>query len=199
MNNTNFKATTGLMLDLETLGLGPRSVVSQVGIIVFPLDDPSTVSRVIDQYLPVQPQIEGLKRDVSFDTILWWMNQDEKARSRFIDNGGNDLEELLALVRSIHRKLTEEVARAGGVDNVEVWAKGPQLDVVNLETLFVDAGLVTPWKYSTVCDLRTLMRLADVHIGDVDATGITPHIAVEDCRFQLRCYAEAIRQLHARK
>lgn len=185
----------GIMLDIESLDLAPRSVVSQVGIIAFPLDDPETETRRIEQYLPIQPQLE-LGRTMSFSTIFWWMKQDEKARLRFIDNDGNDMEELLALVRSVHRKLSDLIIQAGP-SGVEFWAKGPQFDVVNLETLFIDCGLDIPWKYDSVMDLRTLMRLANVHTEQVDSTGVVPHVAIEDCKFQIRCYVEAMRHLRS--
>jgi hypothetical protein len=70
----------GIMLDLETLDLGPRSIITQVGIIAFPLDDPETEMRRISEYLPVQPQFE-LKRTVSFSTVLWWMEQEDAPES----------------------------------------------------------------------------------------------------------------------
>jgi len=185
----------GIMLDLETLDLGPRSAILQVGIIAFPLDDPETEERRIDQYLPIQPQI-ALGRTVSFETVMWWMGQDDKARERFVDNKGNDMDELTALVRSVHRKSTE-IIQSVGFDNVEVWAKGPQFDVVNLETMFVDCGLDVPWKYNTVMDLRTLMNLAGCHTENVDSSGIVPHVAISDCQFQIRCYAEAMKRLRS--
>lgn len=186
----------GLMLDNENLDLGAKGVITQVGVIAFPLDDPETELRRIDQDLPVQPQLT-LGRTMSFSTILWWMQQDDKARARFIENTGNDMEELLAFVRSIHRKISELIQQAGGKRNVEVWAKGPQMDIVQIESLFNDCGLEAPWDYDTVMDLRTTMKLAGIHTKDVDSTGIVPHVAVSDCKFQIRCYAEAMKHLRA--
>jgi hypothetical protein len=185
----------GISLDLETLDLGPRSVVTQVGVIVFPLNDPETEMRRINEYLPVQPQME-LKRTISFKTILWWIDQEDAARKRLRDSDGNDMEELLALVRSIHRKLSD-VIRQVGENNIELWAKGPQFDVVNLESLFVDCGLDAPWKYDTVMDLRTLSRLAGVSADTIDRGGLIPHVAVEDAKFQIRHYAECMRMLRS--
>jgi hypothetical protein len=185
----------GIMLDLETLDLGPRSIITQVGIIAFPLDDPETEMRRISEYLPVQPQFE-LKRTVSFATILWWMEQEDAARKRLKESDGNDMEELLALVRSVHRKLGDLI-RAVGETNVELWAKGPQFDVVNLETLFVDCGLQTPWRYDSVMDLRTLTRLAGIKTEMIGREGLVPHVAVEDAKFQIRHYVEAIKHLRS--
>jgi hypothetical protein len=185
----------GIMLDLETLDLGPRSIITQVGIIAFPLDDPETEMRRISEYLPVQPQFE-LKRTVSFSTVLWWMEQDDAARKRLRESDGNDMEELLALVRSIHRKLGDLI-RSVGEANVELWAKGPQFDVVNLETLFVDCGLQTPWRYDSVMDLRTLTRLSGIKTETIGREGLVPHVAIEDAKFQIRHYVEAMKHLRS--
>jgi hypothetical protein len=186
----------GIMIDNETLDLGPNSAILQIGVIAWPLDDPETEMRRVDQYLPIQPQL-ALGRTMSFSTVRWWMEQDEKARERFADNEGNDMDELTSLVRSVHDKLSKLI-HSVGMDNIEVWAKGPQFDIVNLETLFAAFGLDTPWRYDKVMDLRTLMRLAGVKTDTVDKSGIVPHIAISDCQFQIRCYAEAMRQLRSR-
>jgi hypothetical protein len=185
----------GIMLDLETLDTGPRSVITQVGVIAFGLDDPETEIRRITESLPAQPQIE-LKRTISFQTILWWMDQGQSARQKLRESEGNDMEVLLALVRSIHRKLSELI-RTYGESNVELWAKGPQFDVVNLESLFVDCGLPAPWKYNTVMDLRTLGNLAGVHTADVERGGLIEHVASEDAKYQINFYIEAIRRLRS--
>jgi hypothetical protein len=186
----------GIMLDLETLDTGPRSVVTQVGIIAFGLNDPETEIRRIAEYLPAQPQIDVLKRTISFATILWWMDQEDAARKRLKDSGSNDLEELQALIRSIHRKVSDLI-RSVGENNVEVWARGPQFDVVNLESLFIDCGLTVPWRYDTIMDLRTLGRLAELKSDSVGREGLIPHVAVEDCKFQIRFYIEAMRHLRS--
>lgn len=184
----------GIMIDLESLDTGPRSVVTQIGVIAFQLDDPDTEIRRIAEYLPAQPQLELFKRTISYETILWWMEQDDTARGKLKESAGNDSEVLLSLVRSVHRKLSDLI-RSVGDANVEIWARGPQFDIVNLESLFVDCGLAAPWRYDTVMDLRTLGRLAQVHSKDIDRAGLIPHIASEDCRFQIRFYSEALRNL----
>lgn len=184
----------GIMIDIESLDLGPRSIILQVGAIAYPLDDPEVEQRRIDQYLPVQPQID-LGRTFNWATMRWWMQQDEKTRERFVDNDGNDMEELTALVRSIHRKLTQLIESVNGA--VEIWSRGPQFDIVNLQTLFSDCALDTPWAYDSVMDLRTLAKLAGVKSEEIDKSGIVPHVAVSDCQFQIRHYIEAMRQLRS--
>jgi hypothetical protein len=183
----------GLMIDLESLDTSPRSVITSVGIIAFPLDDPETEMRRIHEYLPAQPQIDVFKRTVNFDTILWWMKQEEAARKYLHESSGNDMEVLLAFIRSIHRKLTDLIAQVGR-SNIEVWARGPQFDIVNLESLFIDCGLAAPWSYDSVMDLRTHAKLSGVKTEDIDKQGLTPHVAIDDCKLQIRVYVEALRK-----
>jgi hypothetical protein len=180
------------MLDIETLGLGPRVVTTQVAMIAFDIDDPSTELRTINEYLPIQPQL-GLGRTVTGSTLIWWMGQEEKARKRFANNSGDDLIELEALCRSIVRKFNQ--ITDDGRLSYELWAKGPQFDVVNLESLLVDLGFEAPWKYDSVRDLRTLMKIAGLSTKDVELGPLQAHVAIDDCRFQIRCYEEALRKL----
>lgn len=182
------------MADIESLDLGPRSIITQVAILVVDQDDPEGEPlRVINEYLPIQPQI-AMARTWSFSTLNFWMSQDDKSRAGFDRNGGDDLEELLALIRSVNRKVQQEIE--GAVD-YELWAKGPQFDIVNMETLMQDAGLDVPWSYNKVRDLRTLMGEADLHTADIKSDDIVKHVALDDCRFQIRCLVEARRRLRS--
>lgn len=184
----------GIMKDIESLDLGPKSVVTQLAFVAFDMDDPEDQFRVVSEYLPIQPQI-FLGRTINADTVIWWMNQSEEARAGFKQNTGNDMDELTSLVNSFNRKLSQVIE---GADDYEIWARGPQFDIVNIETLFGDCGEQVPWKYDRVRDLRTLMKLAGVATADV----IRPadqidHVALDDCRYQILCYQQAMRKLHA--
>lgn len=195
MEHTTKNPDVGIMLDLETLGRGPRAVVTQVAMVAFEIGNPARWVREVNEFLPIQPQL-GLRRDIDASTLIWWMQQSDDARSRFKYNEGHDLGELESIGRSIVRKfnsITQDGARS-----YEVWARGPQFDAVILESLLVDLGLEAPWKYDTVRDLRTLMKLAGVDSDEVDSTGITPHVALDDCKFQIRGYELAFKRMSAR-
>lgn len=185
-----------IMYDIESLDTGPRSVVSQIGFQAFPADDPDKVLSKAVVYLPLQPQIE-LKRTVSAATIAWWMKQDDAARSRFEMSTGDEFEELPALLRFIARKFSEVTAE--GTKSYELWAKGPQFDITNIETLMQETGVRVPWRYDRVRDLRTLMALAGIRTEDVPRPeSMTAHMADEDARYQILCYSEALSRLSAR-
>lgn len=185
----------GVMWDIETLDLGSRSVITQIGFIGRDLADPETTIREVHEYLPAEPQL-ALNRTMSFSTILWWMKQSDEARLKFVESTGNDFDELLALVRSVITKFDKLVNQ---FDDYEVIAQGPQFDIVNLETLFSDCGQKVPWSYNKVVDLRTLARYADVTKENFPRPErFVAHNAIEDCRWQWMVYVEAVRKLALR-
>lgn len=191
MMNTSPKII--IMVDIETLGKTSANViVTQMAVIAAPADDLSERVMFDSYYLPLQPQIEA-GRKMDGDTICWWMDQDDAARQKFSNNLGGDSDSLIAFVRAYIRKIAQVIDAAGG--NYEVWAKGPQFDISIMESLFAMCGETPPWEYNTVRDLRTLMAVAGIHTADVDSHDIVPHVALEDCRFQLRCYDAAIKVL----
>lgn len=183
------------MADTETLGLGPRAVVTQLAFISWDLDDPEVILRQVEEYLPIQPQLT-LSRTIRADTIIWWMDQPDEARAKFKQNSGDDFDELQALVSSVSRKLSQELE---GADEVEIWAKGPQFDIVIIESLFDDLGQSVPWKYDQVQDLRTTMCNAGLKKTDVPfPAGLIKHHALSDCKYQLIQLTEARRKMHSR-
>lgn len=184
------KQTAVVMIDLETLGMASNAVVTQIGVVAVTADDPEEPILVAAEYLPIDPQLI-LGRSVTGDTIIWWMNQSEETRKEFERCSGNDMGELQALVRSIHAKIT----RLNNDYDAEIWARGPEFDIVKLESIFADLGLDAPWAYHKVRDLRTLMAAAHLSKDDVSKDGLVLHRALDDAFFQVRCYAEAIKRI----
>lgn len=188
----NLPPTVVVMVDIETLGMGSDAVVSQMAYMAVPADDPEERISFDSYYLPIQPQIDA-GRVLTWSTIWFWFQQDDKARLKFEQNIGEDSESLMAFVRSFCHKLTQVRQAAKGP--VEFWAKGPQFDMVILESLIRMCGETPPWEYNEVRDLRTMMALAGIGTNDVDSTGIVKHVALEDCRYQIKCYLESVRAL----
>jgi len=176
-----------IMVDIETLGKAPDAVVTQMAFKAVDKDDPSEDVNSDAFYLPLTPQTD-LNRKIDPETVIWWLDQDERARSRFKENSGGDFNVLVAFVRSFIAKVQAIIESS---DDYEIWARGPQFDIVILESLFASCGESAPWDFRKVFDLRTMMELAGVKKEDVDSHDIVPHVALEDCRFQLRCWQKA--------
>lgn len=185
------------MLDIESLSTSSNAVVTQVGLVLVMASDPETVLSEIEIHLPIEPQLT-LKREVSASTLIWWMGQNDVARKNFALNAGDDFDELPALLRHLNRKFEQVV---DGQD-YELFARGPQFDIVNVESLMADVAIKPAWKYDRIRDLRTVMAEAGLSTkaGDVprDTTRFPEHVAVADCHYQLLCLTEARRQLRSR-
>lgn len=85
-----------VMLDIETIGNKPWSVIVSIGAVIF---NPKT-GDISDSTFHKKINIEscmnlGLKMDAS--TVLWWLKQSKDAQSVFI---GNDKEESISAVLS---------------------------------------------------------------------------------------------------
>lgn len=185
----------GLMLDIETLGKGPRAVVTQIAFVSFDEEDPENILREAEEYLPINPQL-SLSRQVDGDTIIWWMKQGDAARARFDRNSGDDFEELNATAGAIVRKIREERDSAA---EFTLYANGPQFDVVIFESLLKDLGIDVPYHYGDVCDLRTLLK--EANLPTVTKTpmrpGLVQHHGLSDCRHQIDCLMAARRGLRS--
>ena len=99
------------------------------------------------------------------------MKQDDAARLRFIENTGKDMEELLALVRSIHRKLTQVIDQAGGKTARRDLGAWPAIRYRQSRDAVRRLRTPAPWAYDRVMDLRSVMRLAGIKSEDVDSSG----------------------------
>lgn len=186
----------GLMLDIESLDLGPRSVVTQIALYPFSLDTEEVLENHVWSYLPIQPQLDLIQpRTIRASTLHWWMQQSDEARAKFELNVIDDFDSLPVLMRHLTREFNRMTQ---GVD-YELWAKGPQFDVTNVESLYKDCGMKAPWEYQKVRDLRTLMAEAGLHTRDVPRpTHFIDHAAGWDCRYQILCYFEARKNLRSR-
>ena len=179
--------TAIIMIDIETLATTPDAVVTQMAFKAVDSDDPNEDINADAFYLPLTPQTD-LGRKIDPETVIWWLGQDEKARRRFQENSGGDFNVLVAFVRSFVAKINQIIE---SVDDYQIWAKPPTFDIVILESLFDSVGESAPWEFRKVYDLRTMMDLAGVKKEDVDQHDIVPHVALEDCRLQLRLWERA--------
>jgi hypothetical protein len=192
----------GIMFDIESLDLGPRSLTTQIAMYGFDMETEELLPDPLHIYLPMQAQLDLIPaRTISADTFVWWMGQSDDARQAFEKNVSDSFEELPILMRQLVRRFNKFTNN----DQVEyeLIAKGPQFDIVNVESLLRDCGMTKPWKYDRVVDLRTLMRYAGMSNRTADLEtfqpdGFIPHRADWDAKFQINLYFEAKRQLRSR-
>ena len=135
-----------LMMDIETLGTGPKAVVTSIGVTVFNLDESELDTFYIE--VPVQPQLDK-GRVVTASTISWWFDQ--------IKQGARCPVELTASTKCLF-ELAQFLDR---YSDCELWAHGTTFDIVIVESLFEDFEVKVPWKFWNVMDCRTITNLID--------------------------------------
>lgn len=134
---------TQVMLDLETFGNKPGSVIVSIGAVKF------GGGEILDSFyerIDARSCVElGLNMDAS--TVLWWLNQNDAARKE-ITQPGNKLSEVLLRFSS----WTND-------PDVEIWGNGASFDNVLLSAAYDHARLPRPWKYSNDRCYRTIKNL----------------------------------------
>ena len=170
------------MIDIETLGTAPGSVVLSIGAVAF---DAETGEFGEEYYAAIDPHsavAAGLKIDVS--TVLWWMEQSEEARKAAFSG-----ECLLSWA------LVEFGDYVRRVEARRVWAKPPSFDLVLLESAFRACAIDIPWHYRTPRDCRTLFDLTHATQPDVG----TAHNALDDAKSQALGVIDAYRIMAGRQ
>ena len=152
-----------IMVDIETLGTKPYSVIVAIGA--------TTGKRDFYQTLEIRNGVEcGLKMDS--DTVLWWLKQDEAARSVFLENekGVKLFEALSAFGRFVPE------------NDVMLWGNSAAFDLGLLGNAYDKLGLPRPWKYWQEGCYRTLKNVRrDIEQGP--RIGVA-HNALDDAKTQ---------------
>jgi len=141
------KLPVDVCVDIESLSLSSRAVVTQIGVAAFNRE------RAFD------PQRVGLKstfqvlngRHVDKDTVEWWKSQPGGGAAAFYREDTRDVYDAIEWLRAYIKRH----------DARYVWANGTRFDIVNIEGLCEDCGISYPWSdlgFRAVLDSRTMRR-----------------------------------------
>ncbi len=178
-------ASPEIMLDIETFGNRPGSIIVAIGAVKF--HNGKIIDEFYQRITPASCEGLGLKMDTS--TVLWWLQQSEAARLEITQTGRHLCEVLVDFSKFIDH------------DRQPIWGKGSDFDNALLTAAYQAAEHLLPWKYSANRCYRTLKNLFP-SISYVPPT--IAHHALEDARAQalhliairqsLEDYAETLRQ-----
>lgn len=162
-----------VMLDLETMGNGPRAAIVAIGAVEFD-PDTGTVGERFYQAVDLATSVSmGGEMDAS--TVLWWMQQGDEARAAFSDGGAPLASALLDFSTWMHERGTR--------DEVRVWGNGAAFDNVILASAYKASMQVQPWRHWNDRCYRTIKAL---HPGvKMERTGVH-HNAADDAESQAR-------------
>lgn len=134
-----------IMLDIETMGTGQNAAILSIGACYF---DPLTGD--IGETFHEQINLDSYG-EIDASTVIWWMKQDDEARSKFYDNGK---------ARHINEVL-QDFAKFVKPKS-QVWGNGIAFDNVKIDNTYRNRGLKTPWDLWNDRDVRTMVELGKI-------------------------------------
>lgn len=139
------KPEANVMIDFETLGLKPNSVILSVGLCLVP---PYTAvfPEIYKEFNLTAQTRFPYNRKIDDSTAAWWSIQPNCP-----DQGTEDLYQGMM---EIHRHLHE----LSNTHEVTLWANGSDFDIPILYNVFEGVGKVSPVPYNSVRDFRTLRK-----------------------------------------
>ena len=159
-----------IMLDLETLGTAPGSVILSIGAVRIGTPDTFYVNIDVESSVAA-----GLTMDVS--TVMWWMQQSDEARKAF--KSGESLDLALAGFSAWCWNPSGKPEIRTPVD--EMWGNGADFDNVLLSAAYKAADIKQPWSHRANRCYRTIRALHP------DVEWVPPtvaHNALEDAKAQ---------------
>lgn len=167
-----------IMIDLETLGTRPGSVILSIGAVVFDLKTGKLGAEFYKNISRASCEKAGLTTDAS--TVVWWEQQSPEAKAALEPDQVTLLEALAAF--------TDWFARVGGEC---VWGHGASFDPVLLESAYRAERVLPPWKFWNVRCCRTVLALGN---RTLDKTRFGQHHnALDDAKSQAMAVAAALR------
>ena len=168
---------TDISFDLETLGVDPGCVITQIGACAFDVDDPIAERQMFNTFVDPQSCLD-LGMTIKWSTIKWWLVQPEAARKAMVTD------ETVHISKALD-ELRRWIVAIGDPHSIRVWGHGATFDISLLEDAYRRCGMTVPWFHRNVRDLRTLRALAPDDLvltapsGDANA-----HVAVDDAIMQ---------------
>ena len=173
----NRSQNPNIMIDIETLGTGPNSIIATIGAMKFdrtrslkPLEEMTSFYYRIDF-----ESCNSLGMVSEEETVKWWDNQDEKSREEIYG------EENRVPIKQALQELSEFI---GNNPYTTVWAQGPHFDCTILENAYKKCNLRVPWAFWNVRDCRTLFDIANLRLKN--NPGDYPHHSLYDCYKQVK-------------
>lgn len=167
---------TKIMLDLETMGNGSNAAIIAIGAVKFNLDG------IFDTFYDMISLDSAVRvgLDIDPDTVIWWMKQNEDARSIFNSN-------LVSPIRGVLAGFSKWIYSP----DTEIWGNGVDFDNVVLANAYKKCGIPLPWNFRYNRCYRTIKNMYDAY--EIDDTAGTKHCAIDDAKSQAKHLIEILK------
>ena len=174
---------TDIMLDIETLGTTPGSVILSIGACAF--DPQSPVQDTGAEFYVNIDTADSKARGLTVDprTVAWWSQQSEAARAA-----------LLVDPQPLYDALHAFSTWWNTYDGQFVWSHGANFDQPLVEAACRAVGLAAPWMFYNSRCTRTAYALAGVDPRKMHGSE-TAHNALHDAKAQARAVQVALGRL----
>lgn len=184
--------TKHIMIDLETWGTKPYSLIVMIGAVHFDPDKPGVFRDSFEVALdPISSQKAGLRIDA--DTVSWWMDpKQDEAREHWFKMLKFELPMALD-------GFSTWLDTFSTIEERCIWGNGSNFDNALLEQAYQVAGRDKPWSYKGDRDFRTIKALDVNRIlhpaeGKIVNSGVK-HTALYDAFWQAAYMQNIVDQL----
>lgn len=175
-----------IMVDLETFGTAPGSVIRSIGAVVFDIKTGKLGSEFYANITRESCEAAGMTVDQ--DTVNWWNRSENRLAQESLMKDQRDFEQ-------VGKDFCRWYARqCSGLTKVAMWSQGSNFDGVLLEAALRKVGLRPPWKFYHALDTRTAYFMGDFDSFSVKRAG-TYHNALDDAKHQALCVHRAYQKL----
>jgi hypothetical protein len=161
------------MVDLETLGTNPDTIVVSIGACFFDIET-KQLGPTFYMALDIEDQLKK-GRSITGSTLKWWMSQSDAVKKVFHEKSKPTSEVLNTLVYWIKQETNKK--------NLKPWGNGNTFDISILENMFNQYNIEVPFMYYNSMDLRTFRRFV-ANNEKVDKSEGTNHNALDDAKNQ---------------
>jgi len=170
-----------VMVDLETLGREPGSIIASIGAVKFDTEG-ETLGLEFYANIDVQSCVDiGLT--IGGETFRWWMDQPEEARRALFSPTPMPLRDVLSAFAEFYK------------GSEFIWSHGSTFDTVILDAAYRALKMGRPWLSKNTRDTRTLFDLVSQSVLDTVPSPGPSHHGLFDAIRQARMVQEAYRWL----
>ena len=163
-----------VMIDLETLGTLPGSVILSIGAVMFdPLDPRGTIGQTFYRVVS-QASCLAAGLTTSASTLEWWSMQNAEARKVLAQSQSDEAWELTDALMALSDFIPK---------NARVWSNGANFDQPLLDVAYNKVDIKLPWEYWNSRCYRTIKSLVP-NAKDLAPETVVAHNALEDAKWQ---------------
>lgn len=170
------------MIDTETLGTGPNSVVLEIAAVQFDLS--GRTGERWSKRINVQHS-QDLGMEIEIDTVAWWINNHHEVFLDLVNNCGhldpkwvmNDLRQFINSIRPEGKFF--------------VWSYYPAFDMCKLNNYFKKTNTIKPWAHNEEFDFATVV-MGPLGPEEIPWPSEAKHTAEADCNLQIQVLCEVL-------